>query len=371
LLAGLGTIALPGRGFNGFESNPPKSSCPDHRSASSKVSPSWFGIKLFSLVTTGAHFSARRRFPAHAPPTSAAPQSTTMIIMAPLVGCDVLKFVVDSPIISVLTSMKPMSPMTAYSPYLKQIDDLVGKHVLAISAFFHKDRQVPLGIAAAKGFGSGFLIRHPKGVVLSTAEHVARQAIAEKIVFLKIGDAMISLERQQFLFDAKVDVAMSLFTFEQLETEQVKNFTAIEMPSRTDSHLQSGFCAVVGCPSTRNKLDQRFKGKRPRVLSMTLEKANITAFAGTKIPVPLLLHYEPKGMIAGANLPENGAPSDLHGMSGGPIFDVCASAPQQHGKQADINLQFRLAGMSVEWHDADRLVVGTSVDILRGMMQHF
>ncbi|REG61542.1 hypothetical protein B0G80_4395 [Paraburkholderia sp. BL6669N2] len=156
--------------------------------------------------------------------------------------------------------------MTAYSPYLQQIDDLVGQHVLAISAFFHKDRQVPFGVAAAKGFGSGFLIKHPKGVVLSTAEHVARQAVEEKIVFLKIGDTMLSLERQQFLFDAKVDVAMSLFTFEQLETEEVNNFTAIEMPSRTNPDIQSGFCAVVGCPSTRNKLDQRFKRETaPRI----------------------------------------------------------------------------------------------------------
>lgn len=260
--------------------------------------------------------------------------------------------------------------MKSYSKYFSQIDELVGQHEYSVAAFYHKNFQVPRGTAAANGFGSGFLITHPKGVVLATAEHVAREAAKEKIVFLRIGNQMLSLEKQNFVVERSIDVAVSLFTFEQLEREGVGALSPIKLESRTRLGVSSGAYAVIGCPSSRQKLDQRFRRKYSTAHSMTLTAAKIDRFDGTDIPAPLLLDYDPDEMLIGANMPADGKPFDLHGMSGGPVFEIFASPKRTAEAEPTLQLSFTLAGLAVEWHAANRLVVATRVELLGRLMTY-
>jgi hypothetical protein len=258
--------------------------------------------------------------------------------------------------------------MTAYSQYFTQIDELVGQYERSITTFYHKNIQVPLGTAAAKGFGSGFLVEHPKGVVLVTAGHVAREAMKERIVYLRMGNEFLSLEKQPFLIDQSVDLALSLFTFEQLAQEDVAVVSPIKADTAATSSVPSGTYAVIGCPSSRNKIDQRFPRKNTYVNSMTLEAAKIGRFSGTEIQEPLLLHYEPSEMVLGLNMPPDGRPFDLHGMSGGPIFMIRGEVKGTYERESDVTLSFSLAGVAAEWHPEQKLVVGTRLEFVQYLM---
>jgi hypothetical protein len=101
---------------------------------------------------------------------------------------------------------------------------------------------------------------------------------------------------------------------------------------------------------------------------MTLEAASTDRFEGTEIPVPLLLHYEPDEMILGANMPTDGKPFDLHGMSGGPIFEIFATGERTAEAEPRPELSFALAGVTVEWHSSQKLVIGTRVELLQHLI---
>lgn len=241
------------------------------------------------------------------------------------------------------------------------IDQLAERWHTALVPFFGKEANSPKGSTKGVIFGTGFFINWNSSLVLVTAAHVIETARNYSVVILNVNGHGVLLSNRKFRVFEDSDIAISIFDFNELQQAGVGKIKVI--PIATDRSGQEAMSRYVGMgfPATQNQLNTAYKKLDRTSLIFSLFPAAKGQSSETLVPNPLLLEYEPLRMKPGVNRPKNSTPPDIHGVSGGPVFQLFAFEKPDHG----IHIGLELAGILVEWRTEEQhLIAAKTSDLI-------
>jgi len=174
------------------------------------------------------------------------------------------------------------------------------------------------------GVGTGFLATYGGQVYLITAKHVIDLAFGHKQVAMKVANQLVFLHGIFFASDSESDIAVTLLPTHWLESYHIKFLYMPRLELLSSVYESTGQYVLVGFPASKNKLDVRWQEMDTMVVSISANLNQGLIGSLSKIPDPLYVNYDHKAY--GRNMPA------LHGMSGGPLFEVMS---RNVGKRED------------------------------------
>lgn len=249
-----------------------------------------------------------------------------------------------------------MSIVMPFNPNSAEfIDEIARRWGRVVVPFFtnHPKRK-----AAARGFGSGFIASYRGVPFLVTAKHVIEQALEEDCCVINVDGRGIILENLPFHIDRGNDLAFTpmdrIFNEAGLATVQT-----IDLERGDDGSEAWGYHLLLGYPGTKNKLEREWGKVNRQLLSLTLEPAHTEKEVNSDIEDPILFDFHPKQQVD-SFFNRVQQPPDLHGMSGGPTFELRMIIPFK----GQLNFHMRLSGVLVEQHPRQGVIVAATAKSL-------
>ncbi|MBW9335680.1 hypothetical protein FEE59_19385 [Herbaspirillum sp. RU 5E] len=217
---------------------------------------------------------------------------------------------------------------------------------------------------AGTGFGSAFILHVDDQLYLVTAMHVLSEWYElirlNKPVVGFINDKACVMHKLEFLTSKEFDLAVALLSEAWLDEAGVSDIRAIPL-LQDIQNVPTGVYLAMGCPSSRNVIRPEYNKHNRTVHSLTVSPAPTPKASG--IANGLGFGYDPKNSVnsEGKNL---GGRVDLHGMSGGPVFELAFSA--HLGGTIPM-----LTGVLCEWHEIERKIVASPLEAVLVLIAHF
>lgn len=249
------------------------------------------------------------------------------------------------------------------------IDQLADRWHTALVPFFGKENDGPKGTIKGVIFGTGFFVNWKSLFVLVTAAHVLETAHRYGVVTLNVNGRGVLLQNKKFKTFEDSDIAVTAFDFAELQEAGVGKVKVI--PLATDRSGQTALPRFVamGFPETQNRLNTAYNKLDRTSHIFSLFPASEHQTSKSLVPNPLLLEYEPSQMKPGVNRPKDSTPPDIHGVSGGPLFQLYATERHVYQEDGDmalgVHVGLELAGILVEWReDEKKIVAATTRDLI-------
>jgi hypothetical protein len=248
--------------------------------------------------------------------------------------------------------------------HTQYIDQLADSWHHALIPFVRPLPTGPKGTTKGEVFGTGFLVKWRHDYALVTAAHVVTAAKKSSIVVLDVNGFAVQLAYRKFVIFGEADLAVSLFTDQDLGELGVQKIKAIPLFKDRAGQQPQARSVGMGYPSTQNQLNTAHGKIDKTSLIFSVLPAEPDARTTTTISKPLLFTYEPSQMLPGRNRAPNSTAPDLHGISGGPIFQLYVT---EFIERADLDPAIRrhhvgleLEGVLVEWRKSEKLLVAVS-----------
>ena len=249
------------------------------------------------------------------------------------------------------------------------IDQLAERWHTALVPFFGKEANSPKGSTKGVIFGTGFFVSWNSSFVLVTAAHVIETARNYSVVILNVNGYGVPLSNRKFRIFEDSDIAISMFDVNELQQAGVGKIKVIPIATDRSGQVAMSRYVGMGFPATQNQLNTAYKKLDRTSLIFSLFPAAKGQRSKTLVPNPLLLEYEPLRMKPGVNRPKNSTPPDIHGVSGGPVFQLFAFERPDHSVVGDtdhsIQIGLELAGILVEWRTEEKhLIAAKTSDLI-------
>lgn len=249
------------------------------------------------------------------------------------------------------------------------IDQLAARWHTALVPFFGQETNGPMGSTKGVIFGTGFFVMWKSSFVLVTAAHVLETAQNYPVVEINVNGHSVLLSKRPYKFFKDSDLAVTMFDFDELQQAGVSKIKVIPIATDRSGHEAMTRYFGMGFPATLNQLNTEYKKVDRTSLTFSLFPAPKGHTSKTLVPNPLLLEYDPLRMKPGVNRPKDSTPPDIHGVSGGPVFQLFAfdklthsvAGEQDHG----IHIGLDLVGILIEWRkDEKQLIAATTSDLI-------
>ncbi|WP_377161076.1 hypothetical protein ACFJIX_14185 [Roseateles sp. UC29_93] len=215
---------------------------------------------------------------------------------------------------------------------------------------------------AAESIGTGFVAEVKGQIVLVSSLHVMHQLQASKAHIAVIRGKSLHLSGLSARQSRVQDVAVIMTPPDWQAAHLPERVNVAQVGLRRPDMLSTGVFLCMGYPVTKNTL-QAFHGKTQRHLHCLSLREAPPGRVVTTIPNALVLDYDPKKTLTTDGQPA-GSPVRLHGMSGGPCFEVLL------GQEVDgrPRLSLSIVGVINEWHPKNgrAIVVSRLSEVMPG-----
>ncbi|WP_288392037.1 hypothetical protein [uncultured Herbaspirillum sp.] len=245
--------------------------------------------------------------------------------------------------------------------FYQTIDQTVANIRPTVVPLYSRDEGAKI---AGTGFGSAFIVLVEHQLYLVTAMHVLIEwhelIRLNKLVVGFINDKPCAMHKLEFLTSEEFDLAVALLSDAWLDEANISGIRAIPLLDDVQGTSTELYLAM-GCPSSKNIIRPEYNKHNRTVHSLTVSPAPPPE--ASRIPHGLGFEYDPKRSVnsEGKNL---GGHVDLHGMSGGPVFELVFSA--RLGGTVPM-----LSGVLCEWHEKDRKIVASPLEAMLVLIAHF
>lgn len=245
--------------------------------------------------------------------------------------------------------------------FYKTIDKTVGNIRPTVVPLYSRDEGKK---TTGRGFGSAFILYVKDKLYLVTAIHVLiewHQLIKlNKPVVGFINDKACAMHKLEFLTSEEFDLAVAMLSDAWLDEAGLTDIRAVPLLNNAQC-VPTGIYLAMGCPSSQNIIRPEYNKHHRTVHSLTVSP--VTMPEASKISFGLGFRYDPKCSVnsEGVNL---GGRVDLHGMSGGPVFELVFSAHLAGTVPM-------LVGVLCEWHETEKKIVAAPLEAVVALIAYF
>lgn len=232
--------------------------------------------------------------------------------------------------------------------YFPVVEQLVHRCSVGVTPILVNNWRIPKW----ESVGTGFVLMDEGNAYLVTASHVLDCAFQHKQVVANIFGKPVHLHGLYFASDPELDVSVTLLPRSWLNSYGVFEMYAPSALKLPPDYEGTGQYVICGFPNSMNRIDHRWSSDSPQAAWITALRAtpNITS---SSIPSPLCLSYDPKAFRGGAR-----NPPALHGMSGGPVWEIIS----RRMPDSKIGLSLYPKGVLCEWHKRQRTIIASTID---------
>lgn len=233
------------------------------------------------------------------------------------------------------------------------IDELIIAWSPTIVPLYHKPDPLKEMIAS---FGTAVTLVHEGRFFLATALHVVQEMRNYDFTVGVMNGQSVLIRHLIFVYSKEHDVAVAELTPEWSAREKLESIKANPL-IRNDDWVPIGQCPLIGFPASKNKIQPRYGELNRHLFSINATRCEPQQ---SGIKDGLWFSYDPKKAVNSQNINPGGKPP-LHGMSGGPAYEVAINPVTQQTSLA-------LSGILCEWKKAESAVVAAPLSAVADLI---
>lgn len=214
---------------------------------------------------------------------------------------------------------------------------------------------------SAISIGTGFLVRYENRIFFITAYHVVKDIEKNDYIILNFHNQPLMMENVYFFIDKENDIAISYLSHDWLVNKDLKNIKAIDIMKDINTACLSDAALLLGYPSSKNKLSQKFDKKNRFGMGFGLYEKLEKTNSNTKLLNPIAFRFDPNNAY-NEELEKIGLPPHLKGMSGSPILSYYAENDSLH-------IKINIIGIFLEWYPKNKEVIGSTFESIKLLLQ--